>query len=80
MMGVLGLELVLGDLLSVPDSMVKGVGVLFLLDFLRNSSMVEVEDLLDLVRLSLRLELGDLLDLVRLPVVLLLRAMVDTQG
>ena len=33
MIGVLGLELVLGGSLSVPDFMVKGVGVLFLLDF-----------------------------------------------
>ena len=61
MIRVLGLDLVFGSSLSVPGSMDKGVWALFLPDFLRNSSMVEMEGLLELVRLSLRLELGDLL-------------------
>ena len=78
-MGVLGL-IIFGGSLSVPGSMDRGAGVLFLPDFLRNSSMVEVEGLLELVRLSLGLELGDLLGLVRLPEVLLFRAMVGTRG
>ena len=46
--GVLVL-IIFGGSLSVPGSMKRGAGVLFLPDFLRNSSMVEVEGLLELV-------------------------------
>ena len=50
--------------LSVLESLDEGVGVLFLLDFLRKSSIVEVEDLLGFVQMSSRVELEDLLELV----------------
>ena len=70
--GFFGFGVVLGCSLSGLDSLVEGVGVLFPLDFLINSSRVELEDLLEIVRLSSRVELEDLLELLRLPVILLL--------
>ena len=59
-------------------SLVTWVGVLFLLDFLTNSSRVEPGGLLEMVRLSSRVEQVDLLGLLRLPVFLLPGAMMGT--
>ena len=76
MVGFLGL-MITGGPLSVPGSMKRGAGDLFLADFLRSLSIVEGAGLLDLELLSL--ELGDLLGLLRLPEVFPFLAMLETR-